>query len=165
MINKCLFILKSRYIYFLFFMFILISSFLFWLFVGRSNTIILAAENFYVQSFSCTDTIHISLKINEDWSMRSYSEFSEKGKNTFLKIMNAKSKQLKFIDENAGTVDKYLFSIYDTVPFYCRMENASIVGTNSLIYECHFVWFFGWHQIYGPYGPPYKEIFVPNDDI
>ena len=100
----------------------------------------------------CVESIYIPINTEDSDYLRCYEDFTDKKKHQFDNIFKFKTQYYRKIDiqESELCSNLYIFTILDWIPFYCNSTHDILVRINSVNYECHFIWFFGWHKIYGP---------------
>ena len=159
---------KKFYISFI--ILLILINFLSWLIWGKKNSIILASDSFYTQTDAFIDSIYIFTDIQDQkWFQRTYYDYNANQKEKFIKRIERKTYYDKVLDpfyiydiefeldsSNVHNGDNeiyskniYSFFIIDAIPMYANVKNDMYLGQGSVGYSMHYIWFFGWHRIYG----------------
>ena len=157
LVIKCF---KKIQFYIAFATLLFIVNLILWISFGKKSTLILVGDNFFTNYSACIDTVYIREdNLNNKWYFRSYTSYSENTKKKFNNIIGTKTRYFEIADTR--NVNEFSFNVFDVIPMYCEINCALLSGHESGEYKCYFIWFFGWHKIYGP--PFFNTFKIPEN--
>jgi len=145
-----------------FLIFILLTNFVTWLFIGRETILLKSAEEFRVQNKCFADTIYIPInsnkisKKNEKYKIyfSTFSDFRNITKSNFLNEMYHHSnyfKTINYIGEKKIRVNRncciYDILILRNIPLFSYLSTKVIAGRESVGYSKIYIWLFTWIRV------------------
>lgn len=132
-----------------------------WLIWGRSNTLLLAAEEFRTAGTEYVDTIHVFLgnDSSDPWYYSRDLNFSEKTRSRYFALLEQKASVVKVysgsFEEERNLLPEYLdyenavysVRVLRVVPFFAFIDMATLAGGGSATHEGYYIWVFHWRKI------------------